>query len=355
LSPFRFLASHHVRSEISTQVLEYYGIKGNNNDKVTSSVLKREAEYEAKLVSKLEESIIFCEEYPDKLCTFVNHDIAPPAIEHSLLNAKALGHQAILEFVNKRLVAAEGKTESAVRFDAPMKRINAPTFNNLFDVERKNEMNEKQVVSLNRKVLQNFISSYQAGRSVDFEEAAKYEVLSIPISLFNTDKTMRTGQKSDILGCILEYTGQIEVEFPNDVPSFDSLHVIDVMAYVNLLKLKPDLETYGDLADSLADSLLHVHSDTIHSCGDRYHKTSTKDGCRTKRSKGKKRKAVEKVICSETPLPKTNKQLKETLSIKENKKYFQKLFGERMLQRTQEKAPNKAAAVSGIWITVVKY
>ena len=99
----------------------------------------------------------------------------------------------------------------------------------------------------------------------------------------------------------------------------------------------------------MSDKLLHVPSETIHSCGDRYYQTSTKDGCRTKKSKGKKRLAVEKVISSETPLPKTDKQLKDTLSIKANKTAFQRLFGERMLQRAQQIALEKTVVVSGIY------
>ena len=159
---------------------------------------------------------------------------------------------------------------------------------------------------------------------------------------------MRTGQKSDLVGCILEYTEEKEDDMP-PVPPYDSLHVVDVMAHVHLLKLNhPRLKTYGDLADDLSDKLLRVPSETIHSCGDRYYQTSTKDGCRTKRSKGKERLAVEKVISSETPLPKTDQQLKNTLSIKANKTAFQKLFGERMLQRAQQNAPEKTVVLSGM-------
>ena len=64
--------------------MEYYGLSKNNNDNITKSVLRREAEYEANLTSRLENSIIFNEEYPNKLCTFVNYDVATPEIEQSL-------------------------------------------------------------------------------------------------------------------------------------------------------------------------------------------------------------------------------------------------------------------------------
>ena len=43
----------------------------------------------------------------------------------------------------------------------------------------------------------NVCVAYQAERPVDLPHAAKHEMLSVPLSMFHTDKTMRTGNKSE--------------------------------------------------------------------------------------------------------------------------------------------------------------
>lgn len=65
---------------------------------------------------------------------------------------------------------------------------------NLFDVETSITMQVKQVKKMNRQVLQRFVMAYQAGRPVDLVKSAKHEVLSIPISIFNTDSPRCQGQ-----------------------------------------------------------------------------------------------------------------------------------------------------------------
>ena len=77
-----------------------------------------------------------------------------------------------------------------------MSEVNAPTFANLFDVEKQPGTQQQRVVTANRKVLQRIVTALQADRPVDLKAVARHEIMSVPLSIFNTDKTMRTGTKS---------------------------------------------------------------------------------------------------------------------------------------------------------------
>ena len=50
--------------------------------------------------------------------------------------------------------------------------------------------------------MQRLIAEYQAGREMNMSEFMKHELMPVPISLANTDGTLRTGDKS-ILADIL--------------------------------------------------------------------------------------------------------------------------------------------------------
>ena len=101
LFTYRFITSHHERSIITNQVLDYYGIS-TGKESSSPQMLQREAEYKELLITRLKETIIFRDDYPDKLLSFVNKDVASHNIDNSLMNAQALGHEEILCFVKKK-------------------------------------------------------------------------------------------------------------------------------------------------------------------------------------------------------------------------------------------------------------
>ena len=130
LFAYRFIISHHKRSIITNQVLDYYGI---NTGKESSSpqMLNREEEYEELLITRLKETIIFSDDYPDKFVSFVNQNVASHNIENSLMNVQALSQEEILCFVKNALYILQLMD------------------NNLFDVEISSTMQDKQVKKVN--------------------------------------------------------------------------------------------------------------------------------------------------------------------------------------------------------------
>ena len=83
------------------------------------------------LITRLKGTIVFSDDYPDKLVSFVNQNVASHNIENSLINAQALDLREILYFVKKRFVPSPANGH------------------NLFDVEISSTMQDKQVKKVN--------------------------------------------------------------------------------------------------------------------------------------------------------------------------------------------------------------
>ena len=109
------------------------------------------------LITRLKGTIVFSDDYPDKLVSFVNQNVASHNIENSLMNAQALDLGEILCFVKKRFVTSPANGH------------------NLFDVETSITMQVKQVKKMNCQVLQRFVMAYQASRPVELMKSAKHE------------------------------------------------------------------------------------------------------------------------------------------------------------------------------------
>ena len=60
-------------------------------------------------------------------------------------------------------------------------------------------MDKQNILQADRKIMQRLIIAYAAGRSVDLPNILKHELMSVPLSLAQTDQTLRTGPKH-ILG-----------------------------------------------------------------------------------------------------------------------------------------------------------
>ena len=52
------------------------------------------------LITRLKGTIVFSDDYPDKLVSFVNQNVASRNIENSLMNAQALDLLGISRYVN---------------------------------------------------------------------------------------------------------------------------------------------------------------------------------------------------------------------------------------------------------------
>ena len=94
-------------------------------------MLNCEEEYVELLITRLKETIIFSDDYPDKFVSFVNQNVASHNIENSLMNVQALSQEEILCFVKNALYILQLMD------------------NNLFDVEISSTMQDKQVKKVN--------------------------------------------------------------------------------------------------------------------------------------------------------------------------------------------------------------
>ena len=85
-----------------------------------------------------------------------------------------------------------------------MTKVKASTLDNLFDVETSTAMQDILVIKVNHHVMQRFVMAYQAGRPVNLVKAAKHEVVSVPIPIFNTNRSIHQSQKSPLVKSILK-------------------------------------------------------------------------------------------------------------------------------------------------------
>ena len=262
-----------------------------------------------------------------------------------------LGNYGVRKFMYQRLVKMAGGDKPELSFTAKMTKINAPTFSNLFDIEKKPGTPQQQVVSANRKVLQRIVTAYQADRHIDMKEVARHEIMSVPLSLFNTDQTMRKGTKSILLDCIMTTADISCIPTIPAVPPLSSQHVVDGMGQVYKVNTSKT-ETFGDFAEVYCKSICAMPSARIDVIFDRYDGASIKDDTRSVRTSGsnagrgkkkQKRRTIARAISPEVKLP-NGADFKAFLTLKENKIALQQLLGEYLLQNSPR---NKTIVVSG--------
>ena len=340
------MLSFHSRSAITANVLDYYNVS-QSDVYMTPSELKREVEYEDKLVAQMRKYQLFEGRNPDKLTTIINKDVTPPHIEQSLLNSEPLGREDLKQFMKNRLCHVDGENKPKVAFSASMKKITAPTFSNLFDVDPPNS-EKKDVINASRDCIKRLAVAWEAGRPVDMKQAASHEMLSVPLNLFHTDKTMRSGKKADLMN-LIRGTAKVNPSqnLPNTPPN-ESQHVVDGMAHVYHVNRK-GLNTFGEFANKYCDDIYKIQASRIDIVGDRYDGPSTKDGQREKRvnkKKGKKKyktKAVPKVVTATGNLPQGDDFI-HFLKLDENKKELQILLGTALIENAP---PDKVIVVNG--------
>ena len=97
---------------------------------------------------------------PEKLTTVINKNVAPAHIEESLLQYNELkGREQAKQYMKDRLAQLDGKNKPMVQFSSAMKKVNAPTFVNLFDVEPTSS-EQTEVINASKNVLQRFCVAY---------------------------------------------------------------------------------------------------------------------------------------------------------------------------------------------------
>ncbi len=123
-------------------------------------------------------------------------DLATSEIGQSLLNARSLGQSQLEEFVKDTLVHNPEKEPKTTFCDSLSK--NKPlTFASLYEVTKGEASAEKKkILTADRNVLHRLITAYEAGRKVNMQDILKHELMPVPVSIAETNQTLRSGNKS---------------------------------------------------------------------------------------------------------------------------------------------------------------
>lgn len=145
------------------------------------------------------------------------------------------------------------------------------------------------------------IFSWKAKREVNMQVILKHELMPVPLSLAERNRTMRTGNKSILADVLTE-----NVKWPQFVTlQGNSALLIDCFALVAATGKPEKEETFGDYADCYLDAVLWKGSgyQRIDVLFDRYRRHSIKATTRGRRSKNTARPVRRIIEGRHVPLP----------------------------------------------------
>ena len=96
-----------------------------------------------------------------------------------------------------------------IPFSATISKSKITTFTNLFYAQLCAKTKEKRVAKESKKVLQPICVAYKASSPVELPNAASHEMVDTPMFLFNSYKTIPTGQNSELMKMI-KFTANVE-------------------------------------------------------------------------------------------------------------------------------------------------
>jgi hypothetical protein len=188
----------------------------------------------------------------EELQNIATKDLATLEIEQSLLNARSLGQSQLEEFVKVRL-QQNAEQEPKTTFRDSLSKNKRLTFANLYEVMKGETSTEKKkILTVDRNVLHRLITAYEAGREVNMQDILKHELMPVPVSIVETNQTLRSGNKSVLAEVLTK-----EVTCPAAVTLVgDSALVIDGFALVAAIGKPEKAKTFGDLSDVFFSTIL---------------------------------------------------------------------------------------------------
>ena len=339
----RWALSYNLRSEIAEKTHEMFGLVQedtySHNESAPARIV-RDNKDEESLISVFEQHHVFSPtSHPECLFSIATKDLATFEIQESLLGAKDMGQKQVKDIVQQRLTEPlqqqpnNEQGDTKVQFTDTMHKNNALTFDSLYQVAKGGKEKEKNtILRADRSVLQRLIVAYGAGREVDLHNVLSHELMSVPISLADTNGKLRTGQKAALADVL---TRGIECPSAIDLQGSACL-LIDGMALVAAVGKPADAQTFGAYADRFQDAVLGAGSwyQQIHVLFDRYEKSSIKAGTRERRTRTIR--PVRRVIENKNvPLPNSWSNF---LALPENKANLAKFLSEHLIANApQEK------------------
>lgn len=208
-------------------------------------------------------------------------DLATADIQDSLIRAQTLGQSQLDTFVKERMLD-HNEDGKKLKLSDPLKKSKAKTFKALYEVKMACT-NKEVILKADRNILQRLITAYNAGRNVDLYSILSHELMPVPVSLANTNGTLRSGNKAILADVLIN-----GIFCPPDlVVHRNSCLIIDGQALVLTLGKPAGVVTFEELADSFLNLVIHMgrHFSRIDVIFDRYYDKSIKAGTRDRRSK----------------------------------------------------------------------
>lgn len=281
----RWALSYNLRASIARKTRTLFMVDHNDNmihNESTPSRIARDNIDENSIVCVLRRFKVLAEDVSYQfLQNIATKDLATSDIQDSLLKAQTLGQFKLDTFVKERMMALD-KSHTQVKLSDPLHKSNAKTFKSLYEVKMVISGKET-ILKADRNILQRLITAYQAGRNVDLNRILCHELMPVPISLANTNGSLRTGNKAILADVMMK-----DVICPPDIPiPSASCLIIDGQALVVTLDKPAGVFNFGQLADAFLKLVLFMGTSfkRIDVTFDRYNETSIKAGTRDRRLK----------------------------------------------------------------------
>ena len=242
------------------------------------------------------------------LMNIATSSVAPHDVTKSLCFIRDDGTKEMVNFVTERLV----KNEKDLFH--PIKRERLKSFASLNKPFRSKAEQKAQAIDIDRQIFGKLTIIGQA-REVNMQELLTYELAPVPLALFNLDGTLRKNRKSDTYSWLEGDLATADLPPPAHADE-PTLAVIDLMMLLRMVCTDTaDCKTFGELSQSLFNTVLGLHSKYTAIVGDNYSNTeSIKAGERARRGSVKMQEIRNPTV--NTPLP---KQRTKMLSNPKNK------------------------------------
>jgi hypothetical protein len=156
-------------------------------------------------------------------------------------------------FVDRRLCQSP-ESDRHLDLKSPIKKNKAKTFVSLYEVQNPSTKGKQDTIKVDRNILQRLLTAYRAGRQVNLENILKHELMTIPLSLANTDGSLHSTNKSILANMLTK-----DVDTPATVPlPEESCLLIDGQALVLSIGKPQGMKTFGDFANIFTSTVFKM-------------------------------------------------------------------------------------------------
>jgi hypothetical protein len=212
----RWALSYNLRSHIVAEISVMHGIHADDtlvHKEGTKSRKATDNKHENSLLATLMKFNVFSVEQNTTLQNIATKDLATLEIQDSLLNALEQGQSQLNKFVQECLVTQTDK------FYEPISKNNPPAFATLYEVKKeKATSGQNKILMADRIILHCLVTVYEAGREINMQDILKHELMPVPVSLAETNQTLRTGNKyilADVVTTGVNCPDTIRIDHPS--------------------------------------------------------------------------------------------------------------------------------------------